>query len=277
MTRKTGRGSRPVRFGVGAAAGAVALLLCTGPASASHTDAGAYYGDLPGGGTIELFVSSDGSELDAVTGRNVPSFPQPACSPFIEGTRNDEPITNHAYSTTNNPGTSSSGTFAPYGAVSGTYSIQSGGCSTGTQSFTARFPVDTLIGRTPDITLIGDDVHSRNGANQTRKWNARRGQTRSFDVQVRNDGPVTDNAFVDGCSSPNGFKVKYFDGATDVTTDVEAGTYSFNLDPDVGRTLQMELKAKASAPIGKSRSCAVAGAFEDMEDVVKAKVKVKRG
>jgi hypothetical protein len=277
MIGMIGTGSRLARIGAGGIAAATALLLCAGSASASHINSGAYYGNLSGGGTIEVLVSSDGNAADAVTGRNVPAFPD-TCGDFVEGTANNVPITNHAYSVANgNPGVTSSGSFTDYGEVSGTYLVQNGGCSSGTQSFTGLIPADTLIGRSPDSSLLGDDLHSRTGANQIRKWNAKRGQTRSFDVQARNDGPVPEVAQVDGCASSNGFKVTFFDGANDVTGDVEGDQYSFNLDPNVGRTLQMKIKAKASARVGKTKSCAFGAEIHDTEDVVMAKVKVKSG
>lgn len=279
MKGMIGRGLRLGRVGARGIGGtAVLLFLCAGSASASHIDGGAYYGDLTGGGTIEIMVSDDGSQLDAVTGRNVPSFPQPACGPFGEGTANNVPVVNHAYSVANgNPGVTSSGSFTDYGEVSGTYLVQAGGCSSGTQAFTATIPADLEIGRSSDSSLQGDGVYSRNGANQTRKWAAKRGQTRDFLVAIGNDGPDEATATGDGCSSSSGFKVTYQDLTGDVTNDVVAGTYQRNVAAGSFFTVDMQIKVKGNAKVGKTKSCKLGGEIDGTRDVVRAQLKVTPG
>jgi hypothetical protein len=277
MKGTIGRGSQLGRLGVRVIGGTAALLLlCAGSATASHIHGGAYYGDLPGGGTIEIFVSADGSEADAVTGRNVPSFPQPACGPFVEGTANDVPITNHAYAVSNNPGVTSSGSFTDYGEVSGSYLVQAGGCSSGIQAFTATIPVDLEIGRSNDPSLKGDGVYSRNGGNQTRKWSAKRGQTRHFLVSVGNDGPDQAAATVDGCSSSSGFKVSY-DDPSDVTDEIVAGTYQRNLAAGASVSVDMQIKVRGNAKVGKTKSCKLGAEIDGTRDVVRAQLEVKPG
>jgi hypothetical protein len=277
MTGIIGRGSRLGRVGAGAIGGAGALLLlCAGAATASHIDGGAYYGDLPGGGTIEVLISNDGSEADAVTGRNMPATPPP-CGNFIEATANDVPISSHAYSVANNPGVTSSGSFASYGEVSGTYLAQASGCSSGTQAFTAAIPVDVALGRSNDPSPLGDGVYSRTGANQTREWTAKQGRTRTFVAGVANDGPYEETAEVDGCASTKGFKVTYRDPGGDITDEVVAGTYQKDLLPGAGLGVNIDIKAKQSAKVGKTKSCKLGGEIDGTRDVARAQLKVKEG
>ncbi len=272
-----GRRARSAATGLVAATAAGALLLMASPpASANHVGEARYYGTFGDGGTIELGVSEDETTVSVDADAMPGTSGMTPCGLLGSGP-DDFPVTNHSYSfNQGNPGASGNGDFSTYGIVTGAHQIAIGSCTSGFDSFTATIPADGLIGRSSDASLRGDGVYGRNGKNQTRKWTAERGQTRSFEVRVTNDGPDTTPAVADGCSSSAGFKVTYEENGVDVTTEVVAGLYQDTLLPNDSIVLDMQIKAKGGVNVGKTKSCKFGGEIDNTRDVVRAQLKVKR-
>ena len=74
---------------------------------------------------------------------------------------------------------------------------------------------------------VGNDVYNSDATNQELSEHRAVGGRVTFYISIQNDGPQTDSftvlrtgGFVDG------YKVRFFDGATDVTGRVVAGTYT---------------------------------------------------
>jgi hypothetical protein len=137
--------------------------------------------------------------------------------------------------------------------------------------------IDATVRRSGNDDPLGDNVYNTSGAGQTRKWSAIRGKTRSFVVELQNEGPAQAALAVQGCAKSKGFKVKYFDGAANVTPQVVAGSYHRNLDAAGSRSLRLAITPKDDAKVGQTKSCKVGASTPANADVIKAQLKVKRG
>ena len=134
----------------------------------------------------------------------------------------------------------------------------------------ARFPIDN------DVT--GYRVFNTTGQGQTVSWNVKRGDARAFDVVVENSGSGSGRIDIKGCDSSRGFKVRYeyLEGAN-ITSSVVAGTYGQMRDEGATVFASMIIKATNKAKVGKTKTCKATGISGTNRDVVKAKLKVKRG
>lgn len=108
---------------------------------------------------------------------------------------------------------------------------------------------DLLIRRNTG-SFIGNNRVNRSGANQSlNSPNLPAGATRTFVVRIQNDGDDTDTVTVDGDASTPNFTVRYFEGSTNVTADVTAGTYELvDLPAGASSDLRIEVRVKNSAP-----------------------------
>jgi hypothetical protein len=138
--------------------------------------------------------------------------------------------------------------------------------------------------RQPDALIsagsgyVGNGVYNTTGASQTKTLSVARGGTGTFTLQVTNDGLVRDTFSVRGPGSPTGFTASYFDGATNVTAAVVAGTYRVTgLLAGRSKVLTLKIKVASGTPVGSARSwlvsqrSAVTGGFTD---AVRATVRV---
>ena len=72
----------------------------------------------------------------------------------------------------------------------------------------------------------GNAVYSSTAAGESRTRFVTRGKTGTFYVNVQNDGLVAASYTIKGTGGARGITVRYYRGATNVTTAVKAGTYS---------------------------------------------------
>ncbi len=139
--------------------------------------------------------------------------------------------------------------------------------------------------RQPDATIavgmgnaVGNNVYNTNASKQTVNADAGRGSTKSFTIKIANDGFVTDGMKVKGAESGNGFTISYFAGATNVTSEVVAGTYTLAaIAPGQARQLTLKVKVGSSVAIGATKAVLVKATSTGLgkpADAVKAVVKV---
>jgi hypothetical protein len=241
---------------LGALAGALAF-----PAGASAvvvpgaTYTGTFTTGTPGA-TVSLSVSADATQVDFLAehfGNNTTCVDNSV-------SRDDIPISGDffSYFDSGPPFVGIGGTFTTPGRANGNAQI-SGVCNSGLQSWTAQTLVvwpDGSVGRSSDSG----------------------GQRRTFEVGIENDGTEAGAFLVDGCRGSGKFKVKYFDGADNVTAAVVAGDYTSDvIAPDGYRELDLKMKPTRRANPGNRKTCEVTIRSGGRTDVVKAQLKAKRG
>ena len=125
-------------------------------------------------------------------------------------------------------------------------------------SFTdAKRQPDAKIATSSGGSYAGSNVYSSTAiGSQTKNLAVARGHTRSLFVKVQNDSPKKDSFLVDGSlSGSSKFSVKFFRGATDITAQVMAGTYSINnLAAGAEVTIEIRVTAKSSTPASATRN-----------------------
>jgi hypothetical protein len=146
-------------------------------------------------------------------------------------------------------------------------------------TYTPRaYQPDAQIKLAGDSSYLGVGIINTTGAGQTRSTTTAPGNSATLDLRFVNAGTHSDAIAVQGCKSSAGFTVKYFKGATNVTTAVTAGTYkSGKLAAGASQVLELKIAVLSTATAGKIDSCAVtatSNAAPTRKDVVKAKVKV---
>ena len=106
--------------------------------------------------------------------------------------------------------------------------------------------------------LTGNNVYNTTAVQQTVGVTSGRSVTRSFVVNVQNDGSASDSYVLKGPGSSPGFTVAYFAGTTNITTAVVGGTYSLNGVPPGGtRSIQMRVTTSSTVPFGSVKSSVV--------------------
>ena len=107
-------------------------------------------------------------------------------------------------------------------------------------------------------SYVGDNVYNTTGTGQTRSGSAARRHTVTYDVTVQNDAPFADVLRLKGTASNANFTVSYQVGATDVTAQVVAGTYTTpSLAPGATQKVRVVVTVGAAAPSGSSLSATV--------------------
>ena len=136
---------------------------------------------------------------------------------------------------------------------------------------------DATIRRPGDFNAAGDDVYNPTGLGQMRTAKAKIGTAVTFTYAVQNEGTAPDAYAVTGCKDSGGFTLAYTAGGTDVSADVEAGTYRLgSVDVASAASLQVTISATASAVAGTAKTCKISATSQGdpaSVDVVKAKVK----
>jgi len=101
--------------------------------------------------------------------------------------------------------------------------------------------------------LVGDDVYGASGVGQTRLLRTPRGEQATFYVRIEHDGNRPDRYRITGQRAVPGFGVQYFEGPTNVTARVVAGTYRTPLlGPGGARSLRVVITVGPRAPAGAS-------------------------
>jgi len=126
--------------------------------------------------------------------------------------------------------------------------------------------------------LVGDDVYGASGVGQSRLLRRARGDRATFYVRIDNDGNRPDRYRITGQRAVPGFGVQYFEGPTNVTARVVAGTYRTPLlAPGGARNLRVVVTVGARAPAGASVTRLVtARSANDQAVVDGVKVTVRR-
>jgi hypothetical protein len=142
-----------------------------------------------------------------------------------------------------------------------------------------KWTVDTSTHR-PDALIatgssyVGNDVYNATGSGQSKTLKTKVGATAKFKVEIQNDGNDLDPISVVGPGSGNGYTVSYFDGSTNITTAVKAGTCTFSLDHGQSHVITVKVKVGSSAAASKSLLVKVTSGHDPSKvDAVKAVVK----
>jgi hypothetical protein len=142
----------------------------------------------------------------------------------------------------------------------------------------ASFQPDGRIRLEGDAAYIGDNIYNLTGDFQTRATTARRGETRNFYVRAQNDGTAADTIRLRGCGGEPGFSVRYFNGSTEITSQVASGTYAIaGLAPQATATIRLEIRVQSTAVIGATETCrvtATSASNSTRADQVRARVDV---
>ena len=104
----------------------------------------------------------------------------------------------------------------------------------------------------PGGSLLGNNIYNSDAANQQITGNRKRGKTATFNLSIQNDGTVRERFTVRATGAATSmYRVKYFKGTTDITSQVVAGTYRTPLLSAGGKVLiTAKVKVLASATLG---------------------------
>jgi hypothetical protein len=139
---------------------------------------------------------------------------------------------------------------------------------------------DAHVKRSNQSAYTGMDVYSPTA--QAQQWNAKRTQTRAFNLRFENDSD-TDTFTVRGCATRKAMRAKYLDPSTgtDVTKRVTGDGFVYKNVPHRGRrSLVLRLTPTSSAKIGATLGCRVSmssAVQTNVADAVTARVRVVRG
>jgi hypothetical protein len=118
---------------------------------------------------------------------------------------------------------------------------------------------DALIRGGLASAYLGDDIYNQTGARQTFVRQVRPGFGDQFNMRIENDGSLEDSFSVHGAGSSMKFKVSYWYGATDVTSEVVAGTFRTpNLKPGASVHLMAFIYARRGTRSGASMTDLIA-------------------
>lgn len=142
-------------------------------------------------------------------------------------------------------------------------------------SYALKLP-DARIGLKSVGPFSGNSIYSPTAAGESRTLWVTRRRTGTFYVSIQNDGLVAAVFTIKGTGGARGITVRYYKGATNVTTRVKAGTYSTGSIVARGTiTLRMVVTvARSSASIGSFLVKATSQAGTPA-DAVKAIVKAR--
>lgn len=138
---------------------------------------------------------------------------------------------------------------------------------------------DTRVRRSNTGAWVGWDVFTADGAGQRRSATIARGTSAEFGLWFANTGNTPDTFTILGQPATPGFRVRYFDGATDVTAAVTSGTHQTGLlAPGASDRLRVTVTVQATAANGASTTRLVtARSAVDEAAVDTAQVTVKQG
>ena len=145
---------------------------------------------------------------------------------------------------------------------------------------------DDPAGVQPDLRIsgrqstgyIGDGVYTDNGAGQTKSRKARRGQLRSFFIEVTNDGTTTERITLFGTASQRGSRVTYLNEGVDLTRALTGTNGAWvDLPPDQYALVRVDIRIGRKAAVGSRKSALLTAVSQSgLSDVVKATVTVVR-
>jgi hypothetical protein len=126
-------------------------------------------------------------------------------------------------------------------------------------------------------SYLGDNIYNNDGDFQTKARKVRPGHTDGFQILLQNDGSDCSSSYVlVGDSASPGFTVHYFSGSTDITADVEAGTYITNDLPLNGTEMfTMTITAAKKTPSGAVEKLLLTAETKGSSDTIGAKDTVR--
>jgi hypothetical protein len=92
-------------------------------------------------------------------------------------------------------------------------------------AYALRLP-DALIGASSTGSFVGNNVYRPTGAGEVRSVTVARGHSVTSFVKIQNDGLVSASFTMKGTGGATGIAAHYYRGTTNITADVQAGTYS---------------------------------------------------
>lgn len=130
---------------------------------------------------------------------------------------------------------------------------------------------DSKIRRHGVPSFIGDDIYEASPSYlQTVVWDAKKDQTRTFDLQFEIDGSGAGPLTIEGCGSTRKFTVKYMKKTTNVTDKVVNGNYvTRSLEPAGTANLALKITPKTNAGV---LNCVVSARSGDEIDGVLAQL-----
>jgi len=107
---------------------------------------------------------------------------------------------------------------------------------------------DARIGTAAAGPFVGNNVYSAAGAGEAKTISVQRGHSGTLFADIQNDGLMADTLKVTGPGGAHGFTLTYFHGATNVTSQVLAGTFSTgSLAPGAHLTLKVVIRVAAGS------------------------------
>jgi hypothetical protein len=142
-------------------------------------------------------------------------------------------------------------------------------------TFARIYRPDALIRRSTDSVFTGGDVYSATAVGESLTTIAGTGSKAVFYVRAQNDGTTNQVLTLSGPGNVTGFRVHYFAGSTDITSQVEAGTYqTASLAPGSVSTVQVAVSVTSAATTGTVHGWLVSVTSHGITDAVLARVKV---
>ncbi|HYF46958.1 MAG TPA: RCC1 domain-containing protein, partial [Acidimicrobiales bacterium] len=126
------------------------------------------------------------------------------------------------------------------------------------------------------FAFVGNDVHNTTGTGQTRSATVGNQGAATFTLRAQNDGNFTDALRIRGTGTTSRFTVTYRRGATNITAQVLAGTYTLpGVAPGRTRDITVVIRARAGTPAGTTVSRTIttrSGTNPAIRDTVKATI-----
>jgi Tol biopolymer transport system component len=148
----------------------------------------------------------------------------------------------------------------------------------------AAYRPDAMVRAAGDTKFRGNNIYNTTGANQSRSLTIAPGAKAVYEVQAQNDAAAADRFLIRGGASARGWVVHYYDRATggnEITAQVTGDGWA---SPVVARgerrIVRLEVKAKADAPAGATKTMLVSAtsvADGTTKDAAKAVTTVAAG
>lgn len=115
---------------------------------------------------------------------------------------------------------------------------------------------DGRIKLSTSSTYLGDGIYNTSGAGQSVATTIPARATATYNLNIQNDGSLTDPIGVKGCASAGGFTVTYMVGSYNVTSRVVAGTYlTTSLATGASKALTVRITANPGTATGATLTC----------------------
>src|SRR5215217_1570474 len=121
-----------------------------------------------------------------------------------------------------------------------------------------QYRPDAQVRLSTAASYVGNNVYNATGTNQAATVTTAAATSRTFTVNVQNDGAVSDSYVLRGPGNSTGFTVRYLAGTTDITTAVVNGTYTLSgVAAGAARSISMQVTVGAGAAVGSVKSSLV--------------------